>query len=491
MHAAPASTDAFQQQQQQQHGLAKKKSLIFQFKDAFRKNVNQHMHQQGSPASPTSPLSHDSSTFPPSSDVATSSSSSAASSLPSPKSSSSSAVNGQASGGKFAKGEGSIGSKFGFNITQGSAFKRAMQGGKQSASSSSVPVTSPAAEALEAVSPPTAKAPIKPALRRAPHKSLTSSSATTSTTGSITPSLSTSSSTASSVTLAATPLSQSFSHPSQLSKVEDAALDDPNGDIGLADPVTGTVPASNILLHHTGHIMLTDFDLSKPSSTPGNPLMVKSHHNIFNGGGLSSSLGGNTVVDTRSCTANLRTNSFVGTEEYIAPEVIKGCGHTAAVDWWTLGILIYEMLFGTTPFKGPNRNATFSNIISNEVTFPDHAEISHHCKSLIRKLLHKDEEKRLGSRAGASDVKNHPFFKGINWALLRHATPPIQPNLRDVTDTSNFRNIHDSLSLDLDLDEVLPDGVGGAGNPFECFESGGHYECLALIAEPAVERGGL
>lgn len=80
---------------------------------------------------------------------------------------------------------------------------------------------------------------------------------------------------------------------------------------------------------------------------------------------------GYPLVDTKSCIADFRTNSFVGTEEYIAPEVIKGCGHTSAVDWWTLGILIYEMLFGTTPFKGKNRNATFANILRDEPGFPD------------------------------------------------------------------------------------------------------------------------
>jgi serine/threonine protein kinase len=138
------------------------------------------------------------------------------------------------------------------------------------------------------------------------------------------------------------------------------------------------------------------------------------------------------------------------TLEYIAPEVIKGSGHTAAVDWWTLGILIYEMLFGTTPFKGPNRNATFQNILHNDVTFPDSPEVSSQAKSLIRKLLNKDERKRLGSKSGASDVKNASFFKSVNWALLRHQRPPIVPMIRDTTDTSNFRNLQESFSLDLD-----------------------------------------
>ena len=111
--------------------------------------------------------------------------------------------------------------------------------------------------------------------------------------------------------------------------------------------------------------MLSDFDLSKQSGPGGAPTMIVSR----NGTVGSSSL---PAIDTKSCIADFRTNSFVGTEEYIAPEVIKGCGHTSAVDWWTLGILVYEMLFGTTPFKGKSRNQTFANILRDEVPFPEH-----------------------------------------------------------------------------------------------------------------------
>ena len=95
----------------------------------------------------------------------------------------------------------------------------------------------------------------------------------------------------------------------------------------------------NILLHQSGHIMLSDFDLSKQSDPGGKPTMVQA---VPTGRSRGDSTG--FALDTKSCIADFRTNSFVGTEEYIAPEVIKGCGHTSAVDWWTLGILIYEML---------------------------------------------------------------------------------------------------------------------------------------------------
>ncbi|KAJ3566017.1 hypothetical protein NP233_g7273 [Leucocoprinus birnbaumii] len=121
----------------------------------------------------------------------------------------------------------------------------------------------------------------------------------------------------------------------------------------------------NILLHQSGHIMLSDFDLAKQSNEPaGLPGLVHSEQN------------GLPLVDTMSCTANFRTNSFVGTEEYIAPEVIAAQGHTAAVDWWTLGILIYEMIYATTPFKGQERNDTFNNIRKAPVQFRDTPKVS-------------------------------------------------------------------------------------------------------------------
>jgi protein-serine/threonine kinase len=178
----------------------------------------------------------------------------------------------------------------------------------------------------------------------------------------------------------------------------------------------------NILLHQSGHIMLSDFDLSKQSGSEAAPT-------IINGGRSGSSTGNLPAIDTKACIADFRTNSFVGTEEYIAPEVIRGNGHTSAVDWWTLGILLYEMLYGTTPFKGKNRNTTFANILKNDVPFLDGGfqPLTSACKNIIRKLLIKDENKRLGSRAGASDIKAHAFFKTTQWALLRNQTPPIVP----------------------------------------------------------------
>ncbi|KAF9469058.1 kinase-like domain-containing protein [Collybia nuda] len=209
----------------------------------------------------------------------------------------------------------------------------------------------------------------------------------------------------------------------------------------------------NILLHQSGHIMLSDFDLAKQSSEPGGmPGMIHSEQN------------GVPLVDTMSCTANFRTNSFVGTEEYIAPEVIAAQGHTAAVDWWTLGILIYEMIYATTPFKGQERNDTFSNIRVLPVHFRDSPKITHAGKDCVTRLLDKNERTRLGSRSGASEVKQHKWFAKINWGLLRNTQPPIVPSSSNGHDAVNFRNLKESNSLHLE-DQIVTVASGHPGTP--------------------------
>ncbi|KAJ3694192.1 hypothetical protein LUZ60_009672 [Juncus effusus] len=129
-----------------------------------------------------------------------------------------------------------------------------------------------------------------------------------------------------------------------------------------------------------------------------------------------------------------RSKSFVGTHEYLAPEVISGTGHGSAVDWWTLGVFLYEMLYGKTPFRGENNEKTLINIIKQPLSFPKLAvssakemqEISR-AQDLISKLLIKNPKKRIGSMKGSVDIKRHEFFKGVNWALIRSVKPPEIP----------------------------------------------------------------
>ncbi|BFG21607.1 hypothetical protein CerSpe_078800 [Prunus speciosa] len=122
-----------------------------------------------------------------------------------------------------------------------------------------------------------------------------------------------------------------------------------------------------------------------------------------------------------------RSMSFVGTHEYLAPEIIKGEGHGSAVDWWTFGIFLHELLYGKTPFKGSGNRATLFNVVGQQLKFPDSPATSYAGRDLIRGLLVKEPQHRLGVKRGATEIKQHPFFEGVNWALIRCSTPPEVP----------------------------------------------------------------
>jgi len=119
--------------------------------------------------------------------------------------------------------------------------------------------------------------------------------------------------------------------------------------------------------------------------------------------------------------------SFVGTHEYLAPEIVSGEGHGSSVDWWTLGVFIFELLYGVTPFKGYDNEMTLANIVARALEFPKEPSVSSAAKDLVTALLAKDPARRLGATVGAAAIKRHPFFNGVNWALLRCATPPYVP----------------------------------------------------------------
>ncbi|XVE68041.1 hypothetical protein DITRI_Ditri09bG0036500 [Diplodiscus trichospermus] len=130
---------------------------------------------------------------------------------------------------------------------------------------------------------------------------------------------------------------------------------------------------------------------------------------------------------------NARSMSFVGTHEYLAPEIIRGDGHGSAVDWWTFGIFLYELLFGRTPFKGNGNRETLFNVVGQSLKFPEGSSISFAAKDLIRGLLVKDPQKRLGFKRGATEIKQHPFFESVNWALIRSTHPPEIPKPIDIS----------------------------------------------------------
>uniref|UniRef100_A0A251K4T0 non-specific serine/threonine protein kinase n=1 Tax=Manihot esculenta TaxID=3983 RepID=A0A251K4T0_MANES len=220
----------------------------------------------------------------------------------------------------------------------------------------------------------------------------------------------------------------------------------------------------NILVRDDGHVMLTDFDLSLRCSV--SPTLLKSTDaddpvkmsgtctessciqpfciepscqipcfspRFLPSAAKTRNLRAEMAAELRSLPqlvaepTDARSNSFVGTHEYLAPEIIKGKGHGAAVDWWTFGIFLYELLYGGTPFKGSCNEETLDNVITQSLKFPDSPLVSFQARDLIWGLLAKDPENRLGSEKGAAEIKQHPFFEGLNWALIRCAIPPEVP----------------------------------------------------------------
>ncbi|XP_051990124.1 serine/threonine-protein kinase N2-like isoform X2 [Xyrauchen texanus] len=134
-----------------------------------------------------------------------------------------------------------------------------------------------------------------------------------------------------------------------------------------------------------------------------------------------------------------RTSTFCGTPEFLAPEVLTETSYTRAVDWWGLGVLIFEMLVGESPFPGDDEEEVFDSIVNDEVRYPRF--LSTEAISIMRKLLRRDPERRLGAgERDAEDVKKHLFFRNIDWdgLLAKKVKPPFVPTIKDSSDVSNF-----------------------------------------------------
>ncbi|XP_054013449.1 serine/threonine-protein kinase N isoform X1 [Hylaeus anthracinus] len=134
-----------------------------------------------------------------------------------------------------------------------------------------------------------------------------------------------------------------------------------------------------------------------------------------------------------------RTGTFCGTPEFLAPEVLTETSYTRAVDWWGLGVLIFEMLVGESPFPGDDEEEVFDSIVNDEVRYPRFLSLE--AVAIMRRLLRKNPDRRLGSsERDAEDVKKQAFFRHIAWddLLLRRVKPPFVPVIRSVEDVSNF-----------------------------------------------------
>eukprot|EP00421_Protoceratium_reticulatum_P017376 CAMPEP_0168380830 /NCGR_PEP_ID=MMETSP0228-20121227/12563_1 /TAXON_ID=133427 /ORGANISM="Protoceratium reticulatum, Strain CCCM 535 (=CCMP 1889)" /LENGTH=327 /DNA_ID=CAMNT_0008393909 /DNA_START=48 /DNA_END=1031 /DNA_ORIENTATION=+ len=154
-----------------------------------------------------------------------------------------------------------------------------------------------------------------------------------------------------------------------------------------------------------------------------------------------------------------RTYTLCGTPEYIAPEVLLNKGHGKPVDWWTLGILIYEMIVGYPPFVDEDPMGIYQKILSGKIVFPK--LFDKNAKGLVKKLLTADLGKRYGNlKNGVDDIKQHKWFKDINWndLLQKKIEAPFKPQVKSESDTSNFDDYPDS--------EEQPPVVNAAQDPF-------------------------
>lgn len=185
----------------------------------------------------------------------------------------------------------------------------------------------------------------------------------------------------------------------------------------------------NILLDADGHAMLTDFGLAKQFDE------------------------------------NTRSNSLCGTVEYMAPEIVQGKGHDKAADWWSVGVLLFEMLTGKPPFTG-NRQKIQQKIVKDKIKLPTF--LSSEAHSLLKALLEKDTSKRLGcGPLGSDEIKRHKWFKPINWKKLdaREIQPSFRPDVAGQHCIANFEKCWTDMPL-VDSPAASPNA---SGNPFSGF----------------------
>ncbi|XP_035896202.1 protein kinase C isoform X5 [Anopheles stephensi] len=159
----------------------------------------------------------------------------------------------------------------------------------------------------------------------------------------------------------------------------------------------------NILLDAEGHCKLADFGMCKEGITGDN-----------------------------------LTSTFCGTPDYIAPEILQELDYGPSVDWWALGVLMYEMMAGQPPFEADNEDDLFEAILRDDVLYP--VWLSREAVSILKGFMTKNAAKRLGCTDGENQIRSHPFFKDMDWEALeqRKVRPPFRPRVRSARDALNF-----------------------------------------------------
>ncbi|CAN0902231.1 Probable serine/threonine protein kinase IREH1 [Linum grandiflorum] len=189
----------------------------------------------------------------------------------------------------------------------------------------------------------------------------------------------------------------------------------------------------NLLIAHDGHIKLTDFGLSKVG-------LINSTDDLSGpaAGGTSMIVDDEPELSTSDQQERRKKRSAVGTPDYLAPEILLGTGHGFTADWWSVGVILFELIVGIPPFNAEHPQIIFDNILNRKIPWPEVPdEMSPEARDIIDRLLTEDPHMRLGAR-GASEVKQHVFFKNINWDTLARQKAAFVPASDSALDTSYF-----------------------------------------------------
>ncbi|KAM3294523.1 hypothetical protein ACQJBY_031433 [Aegilops geniculata] len=192
----------------------------------------------------------------------------------------------------------------------------------------------------------------------------------------------------------------------------------------------------NLLIAHDGHVKLTDFGLSKVG-------LINSTDDLSGPAVSGASLYGDdepqmNELEEMDHRARRQKRSAVGTPDYLAPEILLGTGHGTSADWWSVGVILFELLVGIPPFNAEHPQTIFDNILNRKIPWPHvPEEMSFEAKDLIDKFLTEDPHQRLGSD-GASEVKQHPFFKDVSWDTIARQKAAFVPSSDSACDTSYF-----------------------------------------------------